>query len=631
MRPPPSATPGYAGSFQPSGGPAPGATAPSHVARLALRHRRPARPAGAVGAKLAGAAHIASLAGVVAFWAWLDHGIWFFGDEWDFLVDRGLGYPPASPHSIWFPHNEHWSTLPILAWRALFSVWHLSSYWPYLSLLFVVQVAVVHLAWRACRRAGASPWVSTAAALMLGLLGAGGEDFIWAFQVGFVGSVAFGLLALELLDRPARTPPRPLAFLPTGRDLAASASLLASLMCSTIGDAMVAGAAVLAFARLPWRRAVKVLWAPVIFYVTWFAGVGRLGLAAHSDHFDLASFTSLPSFVWAGLSSALGQAFGLEAAGAALLVGLAAWVAWQARQLWAEQPLVVALCAAVLGFYALAGIGRDISGGSPGASRYTYVAFSLLVPVVARLLSGQPRRSWPVARAGAAGLLLFCTLSNVGQARDLASSRAALTSSLKSQLFATGELLRAGVRDVSGPQAAPLPGDPNLQVRDIAQLEREGFLARPRLPARTLESARAALVLGVWDGLDMTLSHKAFFSGKFVLAGLSWGTERPGGPGCTDFVPLGAAPPVQVQLRLEAGQKTASVEVSVGRAPAGQHRHLSVFLVPPRGPAGGPVSVVVPSAGVGWLDDNAPGQAVALAWGGPGPLALCGLASPARR
>ena len=312
---------------------------------------------------------MASLAAAFAFWAWLDRGLWFFGDEWNFLVGRGLSYAPTNPQSIWYPHNEHWSTLPVLLWRGLYSVFHLGTYWPYIIPVLLAQVLVMHLAWRVSLRAGADIWVATAAVAVLGFLGAGAEDLAWGFQIGFVGSVLFGLLAFDLLDRRPR-PGWPQLVL-------ASVSLVASLMCSTIGDAMVVGAAVLAFARLPWRRALAVLTLPIFSYALWFSGVGRLGLSAHSDRFTLGTLTALPRYMWDGLSWALGRASNLQPAGVVILVVLIVWAVWNAPKMWRRQPVLLALCVATVAFYLLAGLGRDISTGTPDVSRYVYVAIAL--------------------------------------------------------------------------------------------------------------------------------------------------------------------------------------------------------------------------------------------------------------
>ena len=51
------------------------------------------------------------------------------------------------------------------------------------------------------RRAGVGPWIATATASMsLLLAGAAWADIVWAFQVGFVGSLACGLAHLLLAD-----------------------------------------------------------------------------------------------------------------------------------------------------------------------------------------------------------------------------------------------------------------------------------------------------------------------------------------------------------------------------------------------------------------------------------------------
>ena len=159
--------------------------------RLMLQRPRPACHAGWP------VAHAATLVAAFVMWAYLDRNLWFFGDEWDFLTRRGLH---GAYFSIWAPHNEHWSVLPILLWRAIYSLEHLSSYWPYLVPLLLAHVVVVHLVWRRCLREGADPWVATALGLLFGFLGAGAENLAWAFQIGFVSSLLFGLLAMEVAE-----------------------------------------------------------------------------------------------------------------------------------------------------------------------------------------------------------------------------------------------------------------------------------------------------------------------------------------------------------------------------------------------------------------------------------------------
>src|SRR5438067_7783873 len=63
----------------------------------------------------------------VPFYLWLGRKQWFSVDEWDFLAGRNLGHV----NDLLRPHtDEHWSTLPLLAWRGIWQVIGL-SYLPY--------------------------------------------------------------------------------------------------------------------------------------------------------------------------------------------------------------------------------------------------------------------------------------------------------------------------------------------------------------------------------------------------------------------------------------------------------------------------------------------------------------------
>lgn len=146
--------------------------------------------------------HLASLVGILSALVVLSRGQWFFGDEWDFLLFRGVAHPAVG---VFYPHNEHWSTLPILWYRAVFQVFALRSYWPYLLSLFAIHLAVVHLLWRCVIRAGVPASIATVGAAAFGLFGAGSENLLWAFQIGFVGSLAAGLgLGLAVNGPPER-------------------------------------------------------------------------------------------------------------------------------------------------------------------------------------------------------------------------------------------------------------------------------------------------------------------------------------------------------------------------------------------------------------------------------------------
>src|SRR6185369_147223 len=107
---------------------------------------------------------------VVAFVVLVSGGLghrWFFRDDYFFLVDRKVG----SLHDLFADHNEHWSTVPVLAFRALWA-----------------RVVM--------RRSGVSSGLATVAAATFVLFGPGSVNIQWAFQIGFVAALDFGLAQL---------------------------------------------------------------------------------------------------------------------------------------------------------------------------------------------------------------------------------------------------------------------------------------------------------------------------------------------------------------------------------------------------------------------------------------------------
>ena len=566
------------------------------------------------------------MAGSFGFWAYLDRHLWFFGDDWQFLVARGLWYGPTNPRSIWYPHFEHWSTLPVLLWRGLYNVFHLSTYWPYLLALLITTVAVMHLLWRLCRRNAVDPWVAGTAVGVLGFLGAGAEDLGWAFQVGFVGSVAFGLGAILLVDRP--DPSR-------ARLACASGAALASLMCSSVGDAMLVALAVVLFARGPAQRALAVLAVPAASYAAWFAFVGRLGLTLPGDHVHESTLTDAPAYVWTGLSTALGRSFNLGAAGGALLVALGAWAMWHLRPLLSARPALLALCTGAVVFYLVVALGRD-SGGDVGstAPRYIYIGMALLLPAIACALGswGRPVTgtapgasasppgcpgSGP-ARWGVVAVLVATAVGGAGQAETWATARVALVQGLHTEVVATSRLLGSGVADAIGPGATPIGYAPDLTAAVLGHLGRSDLLDDAKLPPAAVINARAMLAIG--------LTNKARFSGRFYLVSTSGVVTWAGPAGCKTFGPRNNAVAGRVVLRSRTPGRGTSMRVLLATPAPPVTATIGILLAPPHEPASTvPVLLYPPTGGKAYLDDNYPRAALVLEWATGTSLTLCGL------
>jgi hypothetical protein len=188
-------------------------------------------------------------------------GQWFFLDEFDFLATRGVGF-----RDLLRPHNEHWSTLPILVYRALWHLVGLRHYWPYQLCVVLEHLAAAVLLRAVMRRAGVNPWIATAAASLFAILGSGRQDIVWAFQMGFTGSIMFGLGYLLLTDHDG-----PLDW----RDWAGIASGLAALMCSGVGVSMVAAVGIATAIGRGWRVACVHLGVLGTVFLAWWAGFAR--------------------------------------------------------------------------------------------------------------------------------------------------------------------------------------------------------------------------------------------------------------------------------------------------------------------------------------------------------------------
>ncbi|HLI24953.1 MAG TPA: hypothetical protein VKU91_08345 [Acidimicrobiales bacterium] len=452
----------------------------------------------------------------LAYWVVLDRGLWFYGDEWDFILRRGFHHPALS---IWVAHNEHWSTLPILLWRGLYSAVHLRSYWPYLLPLLAAHLVVVHLIWRRCLRAGADPWLATAVAAMLGLYGPGWEDLAWAFQIGFVGALMFGLLALDAVDGGAPT---------WRRDATASLLAVAALMCSAVGDAMLVALAASLVRRRRWERAVAVLVPPVAAELWWWLAVGHRSLQTMHDSFGVNVLAGLPAYAGKQVLNMFGSGFLIV--GIAVTVSVGAWAVAHLKRLIVEHPEVVGLAGAALAFYLLAGVGRDRLGVAT-PSRYTYVGAVCMAPLVALALSGMSataRRYWPRRRfpaRAALGLVAAFTAADVVIGAVFVAQHTRFVLREKRQIVTSAALVAAGqpwLNRYPFPSSGAYAG--YLTPPDLVRLLRRG-----RLPAVAPPTGAQLLYDVSW--LDVGGVASASGAARFALTGASPGALR-AGPGC---------------------------------------------------------------------------------------------------
>jgi len=353
---------------------------------------------------------------------WLGRGMTFFADEWAFIESRSLGDP-----GTWLPpHNEHWSTLPILVYRALVETVGLSSYMPYLAVVVGLHGLVVVLVFLVVRRAS-SPIVALGASIILLAFGSGFENLFWGFQIGYVGATAAGLAALLALDRRDTRGPAAVAVF-----------LLLGLATAGISLAFLVAVAVESWLRGRGREMLVAIGVPAGIFLLWFIAFGRFGVTTRSP-LSAEAMLDVPGAIVRGLGNAAGAIAGV---GPALgLVVAAAIAAWAAFRLWRDgsvSPRFVGAVAGIVTLYGLIGLIRgNLFAGFIDYTRYTYVASILLIVGLSALVgrldvpaAGRPRLA---ALAIGGGLLAVALVYNVRlllAGRELFLDRAAMTRAL---------------------------------------------------------------------------------------------------------------------------------------------------------------------------------------------------------
>ena len=255
------------------------------------------------------------------------------------------------------------------------------------------------------RRVGVGPWVASVTAATLVLFGAGEENIQWAFQIGWVMPLMFGLAHLILADHGG----------PLGRrDVAGLVMGLLAMLCSTIGVFMVAAVGLATVLRRGWRVAMFHTVPIAVVFLIWYVIVDPRGASLFGS--------PTPGVVWdwvregqKGVFESLGQSSLVALALAAVLVG-GLWLAW-GRLSWkrfrriAGIPLALGIGSPL--FFAVTAQGRWWFGVEfARSSRYLYIATVLILPALAVAVDAISRR-WSKSEPFLLVLLLVGVPGNI--------------------------------------------------------------------------------------------------------------------------------------------------------------------------------------------------------------------------
>lgn len=322
---------------------------------------------------------------------------WFFRDDFNFIADRQSGIPDLlEPNG-----GAHWVALPRLIYFALWQVFGMRTYVPYQACVVAYHLAVVVLLRVVMRRAGVGPWLASAAAAVMLLFGPGAQNIVWAFQVGFTGSIAWGLAHLLLTDHDG------------GLDRRDALGLLAGLLAigsSGVGVTTTAVVGLAVLLRRGWRPALLHTIPLGVIYYGWTqvadAESTSIGAPTARQLWDWLADSVVGTFMAIGHFQVL--AWGLLVilvVGAVLIVGSAR--EGDRTEIRQRLAIPVALAVGSIQFAAMTGWGRWWTmGAGARSSRYIYLTAAFTLPLLAVAAQAIARRWRPLTPALVAVFLI---------------------------------------------------------------------------------------------------------------------------------------------------------------------------------------------------------------------------------
>jgi hypothetical protein len=419
----------------------------------------------------------------------------------------------------------------------------LRSYLVFAIPVLLAHAAVVALTYVLLVRFGVRRWASVSVATVLAFLGAGSENLLWDFQIGFVAPVALGLTAVLLYD----------CYDTSGWRLWPTwAALVWGLTFSSIGVVAVVLVAAYALTRRGWREALTVSALPAAVFLGWFLIFGHTGYGKGPTASLVATLLVLPTFVWTGLTHAWEGASGIPSSGPTVVLALLGGHLLPGSP--RARALAVAGVVATLAQLVMAGLGRAAFGTQQAAaSRYTYIVVVLTAPTLALVLDavlarlGEPR--WVGALVGL-GMLALVVLSGAQQARDFRDQRVALLGDLRDRVLASRDLVASQAKLLSH---RPSPTyEPDIDADLLSRSEISDALPHESPSAQGLIDAQGSLQVGVGPGV-FTLPAP---TGLVFVAGFA--TPVTEGPGCHVYT----ATAEHAVLELDSGQGGAAIAVT---------------------------------------------------------------------
>jgi hypothetical protein len=496
-----------------------------------------------------GAAAVASAALIM----YEGRGLLFFFDEWSWIFDRRH----LSMDALLQGHAGHLSILPVLVYDSFLWVFGLTHYTAFRGLLLGLHLTCATLVFVYMRRR-VRPVAALVPAVVLLFFGAAWQDLLWAFQIGFLMSVAAGLGALLLLDSEHRR-----------ANVGVMICVAIALGSSSVGIPIVIGLGVELALRRAWSR-VWMIAVPGALYALWYVFYG--GGYETSQAWWRALRTHPPGpvarvqFVGEAAGAVVGSLTGVgSVAGQWLLlivVPVVAVVIWRAGP--ARRPRLLMLATIPVVFWVL--LAQTRAGFQPASeSRYLYPGAVFALLLAAECARGVRVPVWATAAIVVVGVAAL--VWNLDQFRD---GRAYLLNPPAAEgaidMRANLGGIEIGARGVEAGYAAVRPPAAKDVRQYLSAFDDLGF------PGSTVDELRAAspalqvradAYIVHAAGLRLTAPTPAAGPAPAVNQGPAGQPDGPsclllgsGGPSTTEVRPRGAAiridalsGPVEVRLR----------------------------------------------------------------------------------
>lgn len=299
---------------------------------------------------------------------YLNRNLWFYGDDFSIIFDRYFQSKDFSlVDAVLKPHNEHPIIIPTIVYLIIENIFGLHHYW-----IFVVPVLFMHVTITICvgillSKILESKYLVIAGVAAMGFASAGVENLFWAFQFGFIGAIACGLIHLVLVfdDQPKVGK----------RDYwGALFGIFAVLNPATaLTSLFVVGCYLII--RRRWMALLIAIGPALIVFLSW-----RIIFGSEENHPkpDPHQLLALHQYVWRGLTASSDGLLHLSGIGVIVLVAIGTYCVLQSQRN-EKYSLVAALMLGLVFFYTVNGLGRIQYGVEQAtSSRYTYIGVTLL-------------------------------------------------------------------------------------------------------------------------------------------------------------------------------------------------------------------------------------------------------------